>query len=100
LESSDRKVSHLLVFTIVFVEFIKVILQQFSHQKEMLFIVEVIIEFKDILLITVAIFIDIPQQLDFVDGLVHVILVVLDNLHANHLLTLNIKDLHGLRKSG
>ena len=66
----------------------------------MLFVIEEIVHFENILLVAVAILIDVPKELDLIDGLVHVILVVLDDLHANHLLRLNVEHLDCLREGG
>lgn len=65
----------------------------------MLLVIEVVIEFKEVLLVQVlAISIDESQKLDLVHRLVEVVLVVFDDFHAHHLLRVDVIALDGLRE--
>ena len=43
--------------------------------------------------------IDVTEELDFINRLVEVVLVVFDNLHADHLLSVDIVALDGFGES-
>jgi hypothetical protein len=64
----------------------------------MLFVIKEIVKLQDILRIAVSVLIYIPQEFDFINGLIHVVFIIFYDLHANHLLTLNIQHLNGFGK--
>ena len=43
---------------------------------------------------------NVPEQFDLINGLIEVVLVILDNLHAHHLFGVNVIALNRLRESG
>jgi hypothetical protein len=63
----------------------------------MLLVVEEVDESEKILAVKVgAISLDIPQKFDFINRLIEVVFVILDNLHADHLFSMNIVTLDSL----
>ena len=91
LEAGYVEIHLLLHFPIVLRVLVQVVSEQLCHDEEMLFVVEEIDQLEQILLVQViAVGIDIPKKLDLVDRLVEVVLVVFYNLHAHHLLGVDV----------
>ena len=71
------------VLGVHFVGIQEAVLEELGDQHEMFFVVEVIMQSEEMALLSIAVGRDIPQQFDFVDGLIEVVLgiggfVVLD----------------------
>ncbi len=62
----------------------------------MFLMVEVVMELKNIFVLNLAIVVDVFQKLDFIDGLVVVVFVVLDDLQADELAVGEVHALDGL----
>jgi hypothetical protein len=66
----------------------------------MLLVVEVVDHLEEILRVkVVTVGRDESEELDLIDTLIEVVLVVLDDFHANHLLSVNVITLDGFRES-
>lgn len=65
----------------------------------MFLVVEEVDELQEMQFLRVAISVDVPEQLDFVYTLVHVILVVLDDFQTNHLFGHQVQTLDGFAES-
>ena len=65
----------------------------------MLFVIEVVVELEEVFVIEAfTVGVDEAQELDLIDRLVEVVLVILDDLHADHLLSVDVVALNGLRE--
>mmetsp|Transcript_58882 Transcript_58882/g.170820 ORF Transcript_58882/g.170820 Transcript_58882/m.170820 type:complete len:212 (-) Transcript_58882:1090-1725(-) len=92
-ECEIRRVS---LLTVELRELVQVIAEQFRDDNQVLLVIEIVDQSQTPHFINVAaIPIDQLKQLDLVKGLVHIILVVLDNLHADHLARVQVEALHG-----
>mmetsp|Transcript_65644 Transcript_65644/g.172006 ORF Transcript_65644/g.172006 Transcript_65644/m.172006 type:complete len:489 (+) Transcript_65644:75-1541(+) len=80
-------------------ELVQVVAQELRDDDEVLLVVEVVDETQAVLLVHILrVGVDKLQQLDLVKGLVYVVLVVLDDLHADHLAGLEVQALHRPRE--
>ena len=75
------------VLGVHFVGIQEAVLEELGDQHEMFFVVEVIMQSEEMALLSIAVGRDIPQQFDFVDGLIEVVLgiggfVVLDYFYT------------------
>mmetsp|Transcript_126574 Transcript_126574/g.269976 ORF Transcript_126574/g.269976 Transcript_126574/m.269976 type:complete len:387 (+) Transcript_126574:721-1881(+) len=98
LKPPQSKVGLVAALAVKLRELVEIVAQQLGHDDEVLLVVEVIIQAQHAVLIDVAIHIDVLQQLDLIQGLVEEVLVVLDDLHADHLVVLQIKALNSSRE--
>lgn len=60
----------------------------------MILVVEEIVKAQDVLLLHITIVVDVREQLDLVEGLIDVVLGIVDDLHAVLLTVLEIEHLH------
>ena len=101
LEARNIEVNFLFNFPIVLGIFVEVVSEKLSDDKEMLFVIEEINQLEEILLIKIfTVSVDISQKFDLINRLIEVILIVLNNLHANHLLCVDVIALNGFREGG
>lgn len=82
LHSPQVKVLGLLTFVVHAVSFEQVIAEQLCYNDEVLFVVEVVVEAENVLLVNLPVVVDVLEQLNLVDRLVDVVLVVIYYLHA------------------
>lgn len=82
LHSPQVKVLGLLTFVVHAVSFEQVIAEQLCYDDEVLFVVEVVVEAENVLLVNLPVVVDVLEQLNLVDRLVDVVLVVIYYLHA------------------
>jgi hypothetical protein len=91
LEAPHIEVNRLFNFAVVLRILIQVVSQQLRDNKEVLFVVEVVNKLKQVFLVKIlTISIDVTQKFNLVDTLIEVVLVVLDDLHAYHLLGMDV----------
>lgn len=70
---------------------IEVISQKFRDNEKMLFVIKVVNDLQKIFRVKIfTVCTDKSEQLDLINTLVKVILIVLNNFHADHLLSMNI----------
>lgn len=99
LQTADCEILLFLHFPIVLAIFVEVISQQLCDDEKMFFVVEVVIESQQILIIeALTVLPNVSKQLDLVNALVEIVLVVLDDFHADHLLRVDVVALDGLRE--
>ena len=99
LQTRHIKVQLLFDFTIILGVLVQVVSEQLCHNEKMFLMIEEVDQLEQILLVQVlTIGVDVSQELNFVNRLVEVILVVLDNLHAHHLLRVDIVALNSFRE--
>ena len=99
LESWHVEVLLLLDFSVVLGVLIEVVSQKLGNDEQVLFVIEVINHFQKVLLVqVVGIRLDESQQFDLVHRLVEIVFVVLDDLHANHLLSVDVVALNSFRE--
>mmetsp|Transcript_5455 Transcript_5455/g.16157 ORF Transcript_5455/g.16157 Transcript_5455/m.16157 type:complete len:242 (-) Transcript_5455:140-865(-) len=79
-------------------ELVEVVPKQLRDDDEMFFVIEVVIQTEHAVLVNVPVHINVLQQLDLVERLVKKVLVVLDDLHANHLVVLQVQALDCARE--
>lgn len=66
----------------------------------MFLMIEEIVQPKQVFSVEIiAVGVDVTQQFDFVNALVKVVFVVFNDLHADHLLRMNVVALNGLTES-
>lgn len=82
LHPSQGEVRLWLFLPVELVVFVEIVLEELGDYKEVLFVVEVIENSQDIMLVDISIYIDEGEQLDFIDALVKIILVVFYDFHA------------------
>ena len=100
LQAGNREVGFLFGFTVVLAVFIQIVAQQLCHDEQMLLVVEEVNQPEQVLPIEIlAVSVNVPQKLDFINGLVEVVLVVLNDLHAHHLLGVDVVALDCLTES-
>lgn len=92
LESAYCKVwLSLLNISVVLRVFIEIISEELSDYEQMFLVVKEVVEFQEMLLIKIfTVSLDVSKQLDLIDTLVKVILIVLNDLHAHHLLSVDV----------
>mmetsp|Transcript_55807 Transcript_55807/g.155600 ORF Transcript_55807/g.155600 Transcript_55807/m.155600 type:complete len:326 (-) Transcript_55807:1149-2126(-) len=100
LEAAEREVGLVPALPVELRELVQVVPQQLRNNDQVLLVVEVVVEAEDAVLVNIAVYIDVLQQLDFIQRLVEEVLVVLDDLHANHLVALEVQALHRPGKGG
>ena len=61
---------------------IEIVLQEFSHNHQMFTVVEKIIKSKKVRFISVTVGRDITKELDFVNGLIKIVLIVFYNFYT------------------
>lgn len=99
LESRHIKVHLLLDFSVVLAILIQVVSEKFCHDEQVLLVVEKVDDLEQVFVVQIfTICLDIPQQLNLVNRLVKVVLIILDDLHADHLFRVNIVALNRFRK--
>lgn len=97
LKPRNVEVMLLLNLSVVLGVLVKVVSQKFSDNYKMLLVVKVVNDLEQVLGIEViAVGLDESQELDLIDRLIEVVLVVLNNLHADHLLCMDIVTLDSL----
>ena len=100
LKARNGKICFLFLLAVVLRVLIKIVSQKFCHYKEMLLMIEEVVQPKQVLsieIVTVGVY--VPQQFYFVYALVKVVFVVFNNFHADHLLRVNVVTLYGLAES-
>lgn len=93
LQPSDGKVRLISAFPIELAELVQVVTEKLGHDDQVLLVVEVIVEAQDVVVVDIAVYIDVLQQLDLIQGLVEEVLVILDNFHADHLVRVQVQAL-------
>lgn len=97
LQTAHVEVYLLLSLSVILRVLIQVVSQQLSHNEEMFFVVEVVDKLKEVLFVEVlAVCVDVAEQFNLINTLVEIVLVVLDNLHAHHLLCVDVVTLNRL----
>ena len=100
LQPGNVEVKLLLHLAVVLGILIEVISQELCHDEQVLLVIEEVNELQQVLGVEViAVGIYIPQELDLINRLIEVVLVVLNNLHADHLFGVDVITLNGLRES-
>jgi hypothetical protein len=99
LQSWNVEVVLLLNLSVVLGVLIEVVSQKLCNDEKMLFVVEVVNHSEQVFGIKViTVGLDKSQKLDLIYRLIEVIFVVLNDLHTNHLLGMDIVALNGLRE--
>ena len=99
LESWHVEIELLFNLTVVLGVLIQVVTKELSHYEKMLFVVEEIDQLKQVLVVEVfTVCVDVSKEFDFINGLIEVILVILNDFHANHLLRMDVITLDSFRK--
>ena len=91
LQPGDVEVDLFLDFSVVLAVLVEIVSEEFSDDEQVLFVVKVIDQLEQVFVVeVVAVRVDVPQQLYLVYRLVKVILVVFNDLHADHLLSVDV----------
>lgn len=91
LETRNVEVVLLLNLTVVLGVLIEVVSQELCHDEQMFFVVEVIEHFQEVLRIEIiAVGADESKEFDLIYTLIEIVFVVLNDFHANHLLSVDI----------
>jgi len=99
LKTWNVEVLFLFNFSVVFRVFIKIISQKFSDNEQVLLVVEIVNDFQKILLVEIfSVWGYESQEFNLINGLVEVILIILNDLHANHLFSVDIVALDSFRE--
>ena len=99
LQSRHIEVELFLDLPVVLGVLVKVVSQKLRHNKQVLLVIKEVNKLEQVLRVKIlTVCVDVAQQLDLVNRLVEVVLVVLDDLHAHHLLRMNVVALDSLRK--
>lgn len=99
LESGNIEVLLLLLLPVELAILVQIVSEQLSDNDEVLLVVKIVDDLEQVLFVEViAVGRDEAQQFDLVDALVEVVFVVFDDLHAHHLLSVDVVALDCLRE--
>ena len=100
LQRRQREVGLLARLEVVPLKLVQVRAEELGDDEEVLAMVEVVVHPQDALGVVRVLVVDVPQQLDLVQGLVEVVLVVLHNLEADDVAGVEVHSLHSLGERG
>lgn len=90
------KILRLLAPHVHFVGLVQVVFEKLRNNYKVLFVVKVVEETQNTFFVNITIVIYVFEQLNFVNGLVDVVLVIRDNLHAVKLAIFEVEHLDSL----
>lgn len=100
LQSRNVEIVLFLNFSVVLGILVEIISEKLCHNEKMFFMIEIVNDLQEILRVEViTVSANESEKFDFIDTLIKVVLIVLNNLHAHHLFSVDVIALDSFGES-